>query len=74
MISKYGVSYVLAHNHEGTNGSKFLAHDADLFGGDVVDVNEDALGVGVGTLLHVAPHSVLAGFFVYFDGHIIDWY
>jgi hypothetical protein len=24
--------------------------------------------------LHVAPHSVLAGFFVYFDGHIIDWY
>jgi hypothetical protein len=24
--------------------------------------------------LHVAPHSVLAGFLVYFDGHIIDWY
>ncbi len=74
MISKYGVSYVLAHNHEGTNGSQILAHDADLLGGDVVDVHEHALCVGVGALLHVAPHSVLAGFLVYFDGHIIDWY
>jgi len=72
MISKYGVSYILAHNHEGTNRSKILAHDADLPGGDVVDVHEYALCVGVGGLLHVFPHSFLARILVCFDWHILD--
>jgi hypothetical protein len=39
------VTYVLSHNHDSSNGTKGLAHDANLLGGDVVDVNENALFV-----------------------------
>lgn len=35
---------VLAHNHLSIDFSKGLAHDANLLGGDVVDVHENTLG------------------------------
>ncbi len=41
----FGVStYVLAHNHLSIDFSEGLAHDANLLGGDVVDVHKDTLG------------------------------
>jgi hypothetical protein len=44
-IIMFGVStYVLAHNHLSIDFSEGLAHDANLLGGDVVDVHKDTLG------------------------------
>ena len=41
----FGVStYVLAHNHLSIDFSKGLAHDANLLGGDVVDIHENTFG------------------------------
>ena len=37
-------AYVLAHNHSGVDGSEGFAHNADLLGGDVVDIDENTLG------------------------------
>jgi len=51
---------VLAHDHDATAGSDLLAHNTDLLGGDVVDVDEHALGVFGSALTDVLPDFVLA--------------
>ena len=58
------LTYVLAHNHQSVNFSKSLAHNANLLGGNVVDVHEDALGEFVASGLNVGPHLVFSGLFV----------
>jgi len=50
---------VLAHDHDGTDLSELLAHDADLLGGDVVDVDEHALLVLGAALLGALPNLIL---------------
>ncbi len=45
-------AYVLAHDHFGVDGSKCLAHNANLLGGNIVDVHEDALGEVVAAVLN----------------------
>lgn len=51
---------VLSHNHDGVDLSELLAHNANLLGGDVVNVDEHALGVLVTAFLSVLPNFVLA--------------
>lgn len=53
------LTYVLAHDHDGTDLSELLAHDADLLGGDVVDVDEHALLVLGAALLGALPNLIL---------------
>ena len=64
------VTYVLTHDHDGVDGSELLAHNANLLGGDVVDVHEDTLGEFVGALLDVTPDLVLTALLVLFQWHI----
>lgn len=45
-------AYVLAHDHSGVNSSEGFAHNANLLGGDVVDIHEDTLGVVVAAVLN----------------------
>jgi hypothetical protein len=52
------VTYVLSHNHVSSDGTKSLAHNANLLGGNVVDVNENALFVLVAAVLNVGPDLV----------------
>jgi hypothetical protein len=63
------LSYVLAHDHNGVDFSKSLAHNANLLGGDVVDINENALGELVSASLDVAPDSILTALLVLFQWH-----
>jgi hypothetical protein len=64
------LTYVLSHDHFGVNGSEGLAHNADLLRSDVININEDALGVFVATLLDVGPDLVFGLLGILFDGHI----
>jgi hypothetical protein len=63
-------AYVFAHNHSSVDGSESFAHNADLFGGDVVDIHEDALGESVAAVLNCGPDLVLGCLSVFLDGHI----
>lgn len=45
-------AYVFAHDHSCIDSSESFAHNADLFGGDVVDIHEDTLGVFVAAFLN----------------------
>jgi len=38
-------TYVLAHNHKSVHASELSTHDADLLGGDVVNIDEKSLVV-----------------------------
>ena len=53
-------TYVLSHDEDGADLSELLAHDANLLGGNVVDVHEEALlelgAAGLGLL----PHLILS--------------
>lgn len=51
---------VLSHDHLGVNGSELSAHDADLLGGNVIDVDEHALGELLDGLLGVGPNLILS--------------
>jgi hypothetical protein len=53
------VTYVLAHDHLSINFAEGLAHDANLLGGDVVDVHEEALVVLVDGTDEVVPDGGL---------------
>lgn len=53
-------TYVLSHDHVGSDLSEHLSHDADLLGGNVVDVDEEALGVLGTSFLGVLPNLVLS--------------
>ena len=46
---------VLTHDHLATDGTELLAHNANLLGGDVVDVDEHNLGVLKACLLEFLP-------------------
>lgn len=50
---------VLSHDHNGVLLSEHLSHNTDLLGGNVVDVNEHALGVLGAAGLGLLPNSVL---------------
>ena len=63
-------TYVLSHNHEGIDGSEGLTHNTDLFGGDVITVDEDALGVFVASFLDVGPNFVFSFLWVSDYWHI----
>jgi len=63
-------AYVLSHDHFGVDGSECLAHNADLLGSDVVDIDEDALGISVATVLNIGPDLIFGFFGVFLDGHI----
>ena len=45
-------TYVFAHDHFGVDGSKSFAHNADLLGGDVVNIHEDTFGERVAAFLN----------------------
>ncbi len=62
-------TYILSHNHLSIDVSEGLAHDTDLFGGDVVDIDENTLGVLVAASLHVAPDLVFSCLFVLYEWH-----
>lgn len=49
------MTYVLSHDHESVQASEFSAHDADLLGGDVVDIDEQASAVLAEGVLKVSP-------------------
>lgn len=63
-------TYVLSHYHSGVYSSESLAHDADLFRGDVVDIHKDALGESVAAVLNSCPNFVFSFFCSLHDGHI----
>jgi hypothetical protein len=63
------LSYVLSHDHNGVNFSKSLAHNANLLGGDVVDIDENTLGELVTASLDVVPNSILTALLVLFQWH-----
>ena len=63
-------TYVLAHDHAGVDSSKSLAHNANLLGGDVIDVHEDALGVLIAASLDLSPDLVLTALLVLFQWHV----
>jgi hypothetical protein len=58
------VTYVLSHNHDGSDGAKGLAHNANLLGGNVIDVNENALFVLGAAGLNGGPDFLLGFLFV----------
>jgi len=41
-----------------------------LLGSDVVDIDEDALGILVATVLNISPDLIFGFFGVFLDGHI----
>lgn len=55
---------VLSHDHLGVDGTELLSHDADLLGGDVVDLDEHNLLVLEAGILEIFPtgrlHLLLA--------------
>jgi len=51
---------VLAHDHNGTDFSEHPSHDANLLGGDVVNIDEEALLVLLDASLGVLPNLVLS--------------
>jgi hypothetical protein len=63
-------AYVFAHNHEGVNASKCLTHNTDLFGGDVITVDENTFGVFVAGFLDVSPNFVFSFLWVSDYWHI----
>jgi hypothetical protein len=67
-VGEYKSAYVLAHDHMGIDVSEGFAHNADLFGCDVIAVHEDALLVLVHGGHEIVPDSILAGFLVN-NGH-----
>ena len=63
------VTYVLSHDHLGVNGAEGLAHNANLLGGDVVNVHKDALLVLDATGLDGGPNFLFSELLVGFGGH-----
>lgn len=63
------LTYVLAHDHCGIDGTKGFSHNADLLGGNVVDVDENAFVVLGDGLLACSPDLVLSGLGVRFNWH-----
>jgi hypothetical protein len=45
-------AYVFTHDHFCVDSSESFAHNADLLGGDVVDIHEDTFGEGVAAVLN----------------------
>jgi len=58
------LTYVLSHDHQSVDFSKSLAHNANLLGGNVVDVHKDAFGEFVASELNVGPNFVFSGLFI----------
>ena len=63
------VTYVLSHDHLGVNGAEGFAHNANLLGGDVVNVHKDALLVLDATGLDGAPNFLFSELLIGFGGH-----
>lgn len=64
---------VLAADHLGIDGSEHLSHDANLLGGDVVDLDEEALVVLKASFLEFGPtgrlHLLLSSL-----GHLVVFF
>lgn len=62
------LTYVLSHDHQSVDFSKSLAHNANLLGGNVVDLDEKTLGVLQASFLEIGPSGRL-GLFLGSLGH-----
>ena len=63
------LTYILAHNHHCVYGAQGFPHNADLFGGNVVDVHEKAFVVLDDGLRACSPDFVFSGLGVGFNWH-----
>ena len=54
-LIKRDATYVLSADHLGSHFSESFTHDADLLGGNVVDIDEQGLAVLLDGLLEIIP-------------------
>ena len=71
-VSNKSTTYVLSHEHLGVHVTEGLAHNANLLGGNIVNVNEEALGVSLNGITDTIPNLFLTELLVCFLGHFSE--